>query len=477
MGTIHIPVTRSAPPSRPRAAGVPQFVQNLAAGVAWLAAGAACFVLDPALETDWHREATVALSLLAILFGTWVFWRHGGTRITAVGIYNLAFAVFVGFGGFYHSIKNAMTDPGIPLFTIVAVCFFGHVLTWMLFWGDGPPSRARSDAARVDAGTAGWAFTFGLLLLAVAVIASLVAAETEFTAKPVGFVGVVLLATGLLRGPLGRWKVLCGSVCAVAFTVYFFYLFNGFGRIVLGSLALALLVILAHGDRRRYTKALVVLGGIPALLFLAALRAGGASSDVDSDGFGSAVSPMSAFAELWQMNTIGLLPRGWGETFFAAVVALVPRAFWPDKPVGFGYELVPYLAPGLAGTGHSVAALWYGEWLFNFGVVGVAAMIPVTGLGVSAIDRFLDRASSRPLTTPKALGGYVAGILLAVGLFDLVWVGGFTYMTRTGPRLVVLAMLVIATAWLSRRPTEPEAMLGTIARARRETPTVNARAK
>ncbi|MFJ2082464.1 hypothetical protein ACI2KV_08395 [Micromonospora chokoriensis] len=467
MGTIHAPVSRSASHARPRADGVPQFLRNLAAGTAWLVAGAACFVLNPALATDWHREATIALSLLAILFGTWVFWRHGGTRITAVGIYNLAFAVFVGFGGFYHSIKNVATDPGIPLFTTVAVCFFGHVLTWMLFWGDGAPSKARSDAARVDAGTAGWAFTFGLVLLAVAVIASLVDAETEFTAKPVGFVGVVLLAAGLLRGPLGRWKVLCGSVCAVAFTVYFFYLFNGFGRIVLGSLALALLVVLAHGDRRRYTKGIVILGGIPALSFLAALRAGGAASDVDSDGFGSAVSPMSAFAELWQMNTIGLLPRGWGETFFAAAVALVPRAFWPDKPVGFGYELVPYLAPGLAGTGHSVAALWYGEWLFNFGVVGMAVMIPVTGLAVSAIDRFLARASARPLTTPTALGRYVGGVLLAVGLFDLVWVGGFTYMTRTGPRLVVLVMLVIATAWLARRPTEPESMFETIARARR----------
>jgi hypothetical protein len=468
MGTIHVPATRSARHSRSSADGVPQFLQNLAAGLAWLAAGAACFVLKPALATDWHREATVALSLLAVLFGAWVFWRHGGTRITAVGIYNLAFAVFVGFGGFYHSTKNVMSDPGIPLFTIVAVCFFGHVLTWMLFWGNGAPAAAaRSDAARVDAGTAGWAFTFGLALLAVAVIASLVSAETEFTAKPVGFAGVVLLAAGLLRGPLGRWKVLCGSLCAVAFTVYFFYLFDGFGRIVLGSLALALLVILSHGDRRRYTKALVVLGGVPVMLFLAALRAGGAASDVDSDGFGSAVSPLSAFAELWQMNAIGVLPRGWGGTFFAAAVALVPRAFWPEKPVGFGYELVPYLAPELAGTGHSVAALWYGEWLFNFGVVGMVAMIPVTGLFVSAIDRFLARASARPLTTPRALGSYVAGVLVAVGLFDLVWVGGFTYMTRTGPRLVVVALLVMATAWLTRRPTGPEATLGTFAHTRR----------
>ncbi|MDG4801829.1 hypothetical protein [Micromonospora sp. WMMD980] len=457
MAILHAPSARPAPDAGARRNDLPRYLHSLVVGMAWLIAGGACFTLDHALPGEWDNNALVALSGLAIAFGGWVFWRHGGPRITAVAVYNLAFAVFIGFGGLYHGLKNVTTDPGIPLLTTVAVCFFSHVLTWMLFWGTGAPAAPRSDAARADAGTAGWAVTFGLVLLAIAVVASLAAPQSVFTVRPVGFVGVVLVATGLLRGPMGRWTVLCGSVCAVTFTIYFFYLFDGFGRIVIGTLALALLVILAHGDRRPLSKTLVIVGAAPVLLFLAALRAGGAESTVDSDGFGSAVSPMSAFAQLWQMNAGGTLPHSSGGTFFASLVALVPRGLWPEKPAGFGYELVSYLAPQLAGTGHSVAALWQGEWLFNFGVAGMVVMIPVTGLAVRGIDWFLARASARPLTTPRALGCYVAAVLAAVGLFDLVWVGGFTYMTRTGPRLLVLALLVVTTAWLTRRPMPLEA--------------------
>lgn len=54
-------------------------------GLAWLGLGAACVVLDPLSPDGWGRDLTMALSVLATLFGSWVFWRHGGSRITAVG--------------------------------------------------------------------------------------------------------------------------------------------------------------------------------------------------------------------------------------------------------------------------------------------------------------------------------------------------------------------------------------------------------
>ncbi|MGN9777407.1 hypothetical protein ACTMS0_16820 [Micromonospora sp. H33] len=396
----------------------------------------------------------LALSVLATVFGGWVFWYHGGTRITAVGIYNLAFAVFVGFSGLYHVMTAATNDPGVPLSTVVTLCYFGHVTTWLLFWSGDSSSPSPSPplpAASADARTAGWAVKYGCCLLVLAVATSIAVPQPFPLIDSAGFVGVLLLGAGLLRGPLGRWTVLCGTLVAVAFAIYFIYLFSGFGRIVIGTLALALLVVLSHRDRRRLTKAVTFLGAAPVLLFLAGLRAvdpGSPGFAADPDGFKSAVSPLHTFAQLVSLNANGLLPHGWGATFFNASVALIPRALWADKPVGFGADLVPLLTPELVGTGHSSAALWHGEWLFNFGLPGLALMIPVTGLAVRGIDRILAWASSRALATPQAMGAYVAALLAAVGLFDLVWVGSFTYMARTGARLVVLAVLILAVGWV-----------------------------
>ncbi|MFF5177984.1 hypothetical protein ACFY2Q_08160 [Micromonospora sp. NPDC000316] len=436
---------------RPAGGAMPAFLRRGFAALTWLGLGAACLVFDPVASSGWGHDGTLLLGVLATLFGGWVFWCHGGSRITAVGVYNLAFAVFVGFGGLYYALKMSTNDPGVPLLTVAAVCYFGQVTTWLFFWSAEPPSRPLPDAARADAKTAWWAVKYGCVLLVLALAMSALLPQPGLMVDATGFVGVLLLGAGLLRGPMGRWTVVCGAIVAVAFALYFIYLFDGFGRIVIGTLALALLIVLAHRDRQRLTKAVLVLGAAPVLLFLAGLRAaepGSPGFTADPDGFKSAVIPLYSFAQLLRLDTEGLLPHGGGVTFLNSSVALVPREFWADKPVGFGTELVPFLSPELVGTGHSSAALWQGEWLYNFGLLGLALMIPVTGLAVRGIDRLLAWASGRPLTTPRAMGAYVAAVLAVVGLFDLVWVGSFTYMARTGGRLAVLAVLVLAVGWL-----------------------------
>ncbi|MER7891465.1 hypothetical protein ABTX15_16725 [Micromonospora sp. NPDC094482] len=433
------------------------------AGLAWLGLGVACLLFERNIPTDWGRDGNLAMSLLATLFGAWVFWRDGGRRITAVGLYNLAFAFFVGFSGLYQTVKAWTVDPGIPLFTAVAICYFAQVVTWLLFWSGSAPHRLTTSAGQADGKTAGWAVKCGLLLLVLAVATAMVAPDALPVANPVGFVGVVLLAVGLLRGPLARHTFLWGVVLLIAFALYFTYLFNGFGRIVVGTLALALLVISAHRDQRPYTKLLILGGAAPALLFLAGLRATGSQGSplmADQDGFGSAISPLHSFAQLLRLNEVGLLPRGWGETFANAAVGLVPRALWEGKPVGFGADLVTFLSPELVGTGHSAAALAHGEWLYNFGLLGLGLMIPAIGLAVRFIDRLLAWASSSPLTTPYAVGAYAGAIVTAVGLFDFLWVGSFTYVVRGGGRLLVLAAVILLIGWRVSGPAAPSHLVG-----------------
>ncbi|MET8201883.1 hypothetical protein [Micromonospora taraxaci] len=433
------------------------------AGLAWLGLGVACLLVEPNTSVGWNRDGSLVMSLLATLFGAWVFWRDGGRQITAVGLYNLAFAFFVGFSGLYQTVKAWTFDPGIPLFTAVTVCYFVQVVTWWLFWSGAVPRRLPPTAAQADGRTAGWAVKSGLLLLVLAVVMAIAAPDTVPVANPIGFVGLVLFAVGLLRGPVGRHTFLWGVVLLLAFAFYFTYLFNGFGRIVVGTLALALLVISAHRDQRPWTKLLILGGAAPALLFLAGLRATGSQDSltmVDQDGFGSAISPLHSFAQLLRLNEVGLLPRGWGETFANAAVGLVPRALWEGKPAGFGADLVAFLNPELVGTGHSAAALAHGEWLYNFGLLGLGLMVPATGLAVRLIDRILAWASSRPLMTPHALGAYAGAIITAVGLFDLLWVGSFTYVVRGGGRLLVLAAVILIMGWRVSGSTVPNHSIG-----------------
>ncbi|WP_130400145.1 hypothetical protein [Micromonospora violae] len=434
----------------------PSGLWRLLLGLAWLGLGVACLLVQPNPSAAWDRDGTLAMSFLATLFGAWVFWRDGGRRITAVGLYNLAFAFFVGFSGLYQTVKAWTLDPGIPLFTAVAICYFAQVVTWLLFWSGDGSRRQPTNAGQADGRTAGWAVKSGLILLVLAVAMATVAPDSMPVANPIGFVGVVLLAVGLLRGPMAHHTFLWGVVLLIAFAVYFTYLFTGFGRIVVGTLALALLVMSAHSGQRSYTKLLILGGAAPALLFLAGLRATasqGSPFTVDQDGFGSAISPLRAFAQLLALDEVGLLPRGWGETFANAAVGLVPRAMWEGKPIGFGADLVALLSPELVGTGHSAAALAHGEWLYNFGVLGLGLMVPVVGLAVRFIDRLLAWATSSPLTTPYAVGAYAGAIIIAVGLFDLLWVGSFTYVVRGGGRLLVLAAVILVIGWRVAEPT------------------------
>jgi hypothetical protein len=409
-------------------------------GMAWLAAGVGPLVLTSAISHDGQYFSIVALSALSLVFGLWVFWRDGGRWMTAVGIYNFAFALFVGFAGLYQVSGAAANGSLGPLLHALTFCYFSHVCTWLLCWRRRSPPPRLADTP-VDPAVTRWSVVMGLsLLLGAVAAATALPAPLPLFVEPAGFVGVLLLGAGLLRGSFRRKWLVWGVILTAAFTLYFDYLFNEFGRIKLGALGFGLFVILAHGGRGRWAKSLVVLGSAPALIFLASIRA---NPVADQSGLGSMMSPLRDFGALLSLNDAGLLPKGLGHTFFASLVALVPRSMWADKPVGFGSELVPLLSPQLVGTGHSSAALFFGEWVFNFGLPGLVVMVPIVGLAIRGIDALLVRQVARPIADRRALLRYLTATVVVVGMIDLMWVGTFTYMARTGPRLLVLGVFVI----------------------------------
>jgi hypothetical protein len=395
----------------------------------------------------------VWLSALATLFGLWVFWRHGGGRITAIGIYNFSFALFVGFAGLYNATSSPPGTSQDSLLSAIAWCYFLHVVTWLLFWAkETPVSHGIPDVdPYVDPTVARWAVRLGVLTLVAAVLVPPPGAESELLASAAGFIGTTLLGVGLLRGPYRHHWLLCGLVIGFAVAVYAYYLFHGFGRIVLGSLGFGLLIVLAQRNRGTLVKSAVLLSAIPVLISLAKLRVRTVAQihpgiSIHENGLESVVAPLRAFATLMTYHDFGLLPREWGKTFWAALVVVVPRAWWPGKPIGFGAELVPLLSPSLVGTGQSEAALFFGEWLFDFGLPGLLLMVPVAGIAMRGLDRLLARAMCLPLDSRGAMVRYTMAVVAAVGVIDIVWVGTFGYTSRTVFRLLILAVVFVVLA-------------------------------
>ncbi|MDW5330624.1 hypothetical protein [Plantactinospora sp. KLBMP9567] len=397
-------------------------------------------MLDSDVPTVGQTRAIFALSCAALLFGLWVYWRHGGTAVSAVGVYNFAFALFVGFAGLYLLAGEA---DGESLLRALVLCYFGHVTTWLLFWTKDPPPEPPGPRP-VDPAFLRRLTWIGVLVTCGGAVTSLeLVGSLRHLSQAAGFVGALLVVIGLLDDE--RRPPLLGCLLAAGGFALSVVTSNSYGRLMLGSLGFALLIVIARRMRTRLVKALVIPASVPILLMMAnmrmdAVRANHPGVQVTGTGLESVASPLEVFGTLLDHNDAGLLAHAWGHTFWAAVVSLIPRAVWPTKPPGFGAELVPILHPELVNSGHSDAALFQGEWLYNFGLIGLVLMVPIVGFAVRAADLFLARASARPLMGRHALLAYAAAVIVAAGLPDLAW-GTFTFTVRAGMRLAVLVVV------------------------------------
>lgn len=73
----------------------------------------------------------------------------------------------------------------------------------------------------------------------------------------------------------------------------------------------------------------------------------------------------------------------WGRQFLGVLLFWVPRAWWPEKPVGSGY----YVSKSMGMTFNNVCCPLPGEGMINFGVPGVIAFGLFVGFIITRIDR------------------------------------------------------------------------------------------
>jgi hypothetical protein len=125
-----------------------------------------------------------------------------------------------------------------------------------------------------------------------------------------------------------------------------------------------------------------------------------------------------------------------GETLWEAVIALVPRALWADKPVGAGSgDLVTRYTGVEFAEGTSVGIGQVMEFYVNFGTLGVVLGFGVLGLLLSIIDSTAGRKLSAGDWPGFALW-YLPGLaLLQVG-------GSLVEVTASSAASLVAALMV-----------------------------------
>jgi hypothetical protein len=134
-----------------------------------------------------------------------------------------------------------------------------------------------------------------------------------------------------------------------------------------------------------------------------------------------------------------------GDTLWDALLALIPRALWPEKPISAGSgDLVNRYTDIKFGAGTSVGIGQVLEFYANFGTTGVVVGFAIMGLVITALDyQAADRLARADLQ------GFVLWFLPGIALLQ---VGGqLVELTASAAASLIVALL--ANKYLARLQT------------------------
>ncbi len=421
---------------------------------AWLAAALAILLAESLSYNPASLGPSVAFSCLACVFGTRVFLRHGGTQITAVGIYSYAFALFVGGSGLYFTVAEPI-EAALRTWLLIALAsaYMTQVITVFTCWTTWRRLPTDVLATPFDRQTRSAAVYLGSLLLGISILAKSVGIAVEI-AVGTAMTAVVLVAAALMLSDRARIISVRSVVVLGLLAIFVRYFHGGTGRLQIATLAFALAILYALRFRSLVVKWGVIIGTVPAVWWAARYREEyvRAAFGGEVNGLGSAVRPMWTYAKLLSAYHDHAYSLAWGSTLITPLTSFLPSWLWSNKPMAFGYAIAMVTEPEKFGTGYSDAGSVFGEWFWNFSFVGLALLVPVIGLAIRWIDLIIPSASLQPRV---AVLYVIAAAIASAGVSDLVWGGLHTYVVRTAIRLIVLLPIISlaqiqATRWSQR---------------------------
>lgn len=415
------------------------------------------------------RSATTGLLFLTIASAAlyaYLFLNTNKSRLLSFNLFILASLTFLSLPGFYYIIFLPQLIS-YEFTTALNWAFLGTTttyLTYNIFLIQSLRRRQRQRQQKLKPQPYEPQVNINLLVLSIGLTVAgilLYIAWPRLSVIPrslnvIGLTGVALFAAYRANGSPLRLSPFYAVLLITGIVSHIFIFFGGSGRLQVATVALAVtLPFLLIRPRRIYKYGLLLLL-VPALFLGSADRAGYDYEEVTSEaaGAGSIVGPAGLFADLYEKDKLNYdpFPRQYGRTFYETSVYWVPRAIWPEKPVGFGFRLTLHINPGLARTGHSYAALGVGEWYINFGLLGILLFGLTSGIALAFIDSHL--------TWIRLSGDWdffcsLIFINMAVGIADYVWVGSFTYAARTISK-ALLIIFIFSVYYVLKRLFQPQ---------------------
>lgn len=399
-------------------------------------------------------------ALVASAFFLYSFFYCGRSTVNASSVASYGSLMFIGFPAMFGALGLYQSNKSYTPHSLIIVLLLAFVFQSILILCSDS-TRGSSQMKKLNHNVeVGPENSSRVLKLSVAMM--LLFVFSSFLGAGIaaaGFAWVAMLAGAavVFWANRKRARVYGAILVTVTFILETGLALGSFGRLNLAVLALSILVIASLRLRSWFLKIAAVVFTGPILVYLVNQRIAylsierGTSQVSETEGLGSVVGPFHSAGAIVDSIIQGRISLAWGETLFNAAVTGVPRAIWPEKPVGFGREIVEVTQPWLASNSvFSDAGTFVGEAVWNFGIW----LSPLYLVSFALFIRYLDnKLASFPERTPSFASFIVLMVisLLSGTLLNVIWGSASTAAARTLFPLAILLFLWFCTTQLNSR--------------------------
>lgn len=404
-----LPASRSLMPQASVAAGAPQFSGSRSYGQ-WEGACLVATVLGLVALPMRLAPLDYALAVLVFVF----FFASINPRVMVQMMFLAGYSTFL----FFPALANAAVyETGFELFYLSSLVSVAFV-------------RMTRDLRNVPSGhplpRAPFVFFVATLLTVVAVRLHADWAASTFALYLVVFFMAMDSRSRALNGFM--LVLFCFTL-----SIYALYGWTGFGRTVVGGWLLCGVLGFCYSSNIRVSK--IVFALLPPLAStltvsrsISSLGYFGLDSVLQDSAFGP-YRLVSSFAS--DAMRRGLDIPGYIDQVLFTLGVFIPRAWWPTKPFGFGFEYtVRNLDQSHIEAGHSIAGTLIGDNVYFLGYFGLATILVVTW-AVAQLCRIAYRV-------PVFYGHGQAAVACSIPVF--VWGGMTSFSARIAMPLIILGI-------------------------------------
>ena len=394
----------------------------------------------------------VTLAIVSVIIGlqsVYGFILQGGKRINASSVVIYGIMLFAVFPALYASQSYSFYEKRTDIDSLViAVVLAGGLQALLLTIC---PPRHSPHLSLANAGISARACTTAIVLLVFTLLFSFEILHPLQSAT--GILTIFFAALSAVTSESRAGLVIATLTLAASVLFYSMFVFDGFGRLILGVIGFGILMLLTLRFSGYLLKVGVLVASAPAIMWLSYqrivfLEESRGMAVAESEGLGSVIGPFGSAAVIIDQMRDGIIDPSHGTTVVAALVVFIPSVLWAGKPAGFGTEMVPVTAPDLAHVvGYSDAGLLIGEAVWNFGIWGSVLLFIVFCLGVRFLDHWFDQTTTTMTMNHQPNLAMACRVVLIValssGLLNLFWGGLHTYSAR-----LFVIIPVVGLIWL-----------------------------